>query len=131
MLYQLLTSLIIMIGRLRDRLCSHKYALRCDRTLPWTENPKAMSMICCDCGLTHFIVAGQTVTPIRPITYDYRGRMGAVGWTEPDEGLGNEVCDMYMDWHPRKNYQVHNSDGDRYQIYAPNNADWRRSRGVR
>jgi len=67
--YTLLTSLICLLGRIRDRV--HLYErmiVRFDRTLPWPTDgqpPGTLSLSCCDCGLAHVFLLDESGTPIR------------------------------------------------------------------
>ena len=123
--YSVVTTLIIALSKLRGRLCRNTYRLRCDRTLPWEEPKDALSMVCCDCGLTHFIIAGHSITPVRPERYQYQGRLGMNAYINPNPGLGIEVCDMLMGWHPRRHY-IWNEDEEGWLAFAPQHPDWRR-----
>jgi hypothetical protein len=99
MLYTILTSLIILIGRVRDRLC-RPMSLRYDRTLPCPPEwgPQVLFFTCCDCGLTHFFVPGHSGTPRRPASYEYELRLGAKAWTDPDPKLGLKAKYEFHKW---------------------------------
>lgn len=88
--YTLLTSLIILLSKMRDRCGS--MALRSDRPVPWNmQGTRHLWMSCCDCGLRHFFVIGHSGTAVRPMKYSYRLRFGAKAWTDPDPELGDVV----------------------------------------
>lgn len=129
-LYTVLTTLIIVLAYLRDRAGRGTYRIRCDRTLPWEQPQDALALACCDCGLTHFIVVGNdvapSVTPIRPEQYQYRSRLGANAYIDPDLDLGIEVCDMLMGWHPRRHYIWGEYGLEGQSVFAPQHPDWRR-----
>lgn len=103
--YNILTAFIIALGWLRDRICQAEYVTRLDRTLPWPAerqrlldgdaDQQQLGMICCDCGLTHLIMCGHSVTPVRPRFYRYAGRMGVDAWTEPRPDLGDDLYDFF------------------------------------
>lgn len=108
MIYKLLTTAIIILGKLRDRfggafpkMPGHLYRqfpVRFDRALPWPEDAKLyLGMGCCDCGLTHVIIHGKSVTPKRPMSYDYKMRLGAQAYAKPDPKLGEEARAMMID----------------------------------
>jgi len=90
-MYTLLTTLIILLSKIRNRFAAR--ALRFDRPLPWNpdDKDKWLWIGCCDCGLEHFFVVGHSATPVRPMTYKYKFRFGAVGWTKPDPMLGDHA----------------------------------------
>lgn len=91
MIYTILTSLIILISKIRSRV-GGQYFLRCDRPIPWHQQGKKwIHMSCCDCGLAHFFVVGHSGTAIRPQKYSYNLRFGAKAWTDPDPELGAHV----------------------------------------
>ena len=87
-MYTLLTTLIILLSKIRDRFTVR--VLRFDRPLPWNpdDGDKWLWVGCCDCGLEHFFVIGHSGTPVRPMTYKYKYRFGAKGWTKPNPMLG-------------------------------------------
>lgn len=93
MIYTILTSAIILISKLRKKLSPPLY-WRFDRTLPWPKGQPASGlwMSCCDCGLAHFFITGESGTPVRPEKYAYRLRFGATGHTEPDLHLGRRAA---------------------------------------
>lgn len=89
-MYTILTILIILLGKLRDK-CG-PLTLRCDRPIPWNmQDDGALWMSCCDCGLGHFFVVGHSGTAMRPKKYTYKFRFGANAWTDPDPDLGDVV----------------------------------------
>lgn len=98
-LYTILTSIICVLGLIRDRFCG-PMPLRWDRTLtaPDEWNNSVMYMSCCDCGLTHFFVPDKSGTPRRPIAYKYKGRFGADSWTNPDPELGLQAKFEFHAW---------------------------------
>jgi len=99
--YTLLTSIIILVGKVRKRLCRRDEHVRGDRTSPWPPNDAdTLLTTCCDCGLTHFFVCGRSGTVSRPLRYAYRLRFGAVAWTDPDIELGREACRLYEETAP-------------------------------
>ena len=98
-IYTLLTSAIILLGKIRDRICSPRHGgafLRLDRCIPWCDDfGKGRTYIgCCDCGLTHFVVIGHSLTPVRPIRYRYKMRFGANAWTKPNAELATTVWEQ-------------------------------------
>lgn len=109
-LYTALTSCIILLGRAREAIAAKHMFIRGDRSLPWGEPRHVLLMTCCDCGLTHFFVAGTSATPERPLCYEYRLRFGAAGWTEPDASLGMEATRLYVETAP-ENTQEGEQDG--------------------
>ena len=88
MIYTILTGLIILFSKIRDR--SFISYMRFDRTLPHPpDQPNDVLWItCCDCGLSHFILNGISATPARPEKYRYRFRFGAKAFTDPNNDLG-------------------------------------------
>ena len=73
-LYKLFTQLIIILGRLRAKL-DLDMRIRRDRT--FEDPPHLFSVVCCDCGLTHFYpkTEGTRLSqPVRPRDYDYSWR---------------------------------------------------------
>jgi len=95
MIYTILTTLIIVLSKLRDLVCSPEHGgghLRFDHCIPWSKNyGDNYYMSCCDCGLTHFIVPYHSMTPVRPRFYHYSYRLGAKAWHEPDFRLAKQV----------------------------------------
>lgn len=87
-IYTILTSFIILLGKLRDLTCvtAKTSALRFDRTIPWCHDygEGLYFLGCCDCGLGHFIISGHSFTPVRTRDYAYKLRFGAKAWTKPD-----------------------------------------------
>jgi len=80
-LYKILTQIIIILSRLRDRL-NLVYCIRKDRTFK-EEHIKypGYELICCDCGLSHQVWIErygnfeiEYSRPIRPKGYDYSFR---------------------------------------------------------
>src|SRR4051812_12665128 len=96
-IYNVLTAVIILTSKLRDGLFK-SWPLRWDRTLPWPDNQNEKTLLigCCDCGLAHFIVMGQSITPIRPADYNYRLRFGARAFTSPRPDLGEEARWLFI-----------------------------------
>ena len=97
LIYTILTTLIIMLGKFRDRTCkSHTTScFRSDRTIPWNKDlaDNILLMGCCDCGLAHFLIPGHSVTPIRTVSYSYKFRLGANSWHKPDTSLSEYACE--------------------------------------
>ena len=97
-IYTVLTSLIILLGKVRDLTCvtAKTSALRLDRTIPWCHDygEGLYFMGCCDCGLSHFIISGHSFTPVRTQNYAYKLRFGAMAWTKPDGGDPEFVLKM-------------------------------------
>lgn len=95
MTYTILTTLIIILGKLRDRIPSPKSGgmhLRYDRCIPYPKDFNGnLYMSCCDCGLVHFFIPDHSGTPVRPRRYAYRFRLGSKAWHEPDSNLINRV----------------------------------------
>ncbi|MBA7681547.1 hypothetical protein ES703_89887 [subsurface metagenome] len=90
--YTILTSIIILLSKVRNQFCNNKKPtafLRVDRIIPWCPDygKGLYYMGCCDCGLTHFIVADHSITPVRTLNYKYKLRFGAKAWHEPDPDL--------------------------------------------
>lgn len=76
-LYKLFTQCIIILGELRVKL-NIDMEVRRDRTFP--DPPHLFSNICCDCGLTHWVIrrdGKRFQQPHRPKDYDYTWRHGA------------------------------------------------------
>ena len=76
-LYKVLTQLIIILGRLRGRL-DLDMVIRRDRT--FEDPPHLFSVVCCDCGLSHFYPKEKGIRlsqPVRPKGYDYSWRRWA------------------------------------------------------
>ena len=85
LLYKLLTQLIIILGRLRERI-EKKLTLvvRKDRT--FEEETFPFTLVCCDCGLSHILWVEDKynpkrkkgfilkIQPERPYGYDYSFR---------------------------------------------------------
>ncbi len=74
-LYKLLTQIIIILGRLREKL-DLQQVIRNDRVF---IDPQALRyFICCDCGLAHTIDPHNDeinlVRPVRVEDYDYSWR---------------------------------------------------------
>jgi len=95
-MYTFLTTLIILLGKLRDRIPSSRSGGKClrfDRCVPWGGEVYAGNYYlgCCDCGLEHFIVPYHSFTPVRPRRYAYHHRLGAKAWHEPDSSLTHRV----------------------------------------
>lgn len=89
-IYTILTSMIILLSKLRDR--SFRRVLRLDRPIPWCmQGTEHLWMSCCDCGLEHFFVIGHSGTAVRPVNYNYSMRFDAKAWTDPDPELGGVV----------------------------------------
>ena len=88
MIYTILTGLIILLSKIRDK--SFVRHMRFDRTLPHPpgQPDDVLWITCCDCGLTHFIINGISETPVRPLKYTYHFRFGAKAFTDPDPNLG-------------------------------------------
>jgi len=81
-LYKLLTQVIIILGRLRDKL-GMKTVIRNDRVF---IDPRVLRFFtCCDCGLAHTIFPYNDeinlVKPARVEGYDYSWRKFSVGGT--------------------------------------------------
>ena len=93
MIYTILTGLIILLSKIRDK--SYKPYFRLDRTVPVPKEDQidSLYMSCCDCGLTHFILCENAIslTPVRPMKYKYKIRFGAKAWTEPNIALGRDA----------------------------------------
>ena len=99
--YTILTSMIILIGKLRDHIFHHEMRVfRFDRTLPWPkyQSPDGLYVGCCDCGLEHIFFRGLSGTPVRPEQYSYLGRFGAMGHTGPPSGLGERAHEIFIPW---------------------------------
>jgi len=96
-LYTLLTSIIILISKIRDKVSSKEkfMHMRFNRTLPWPtlkeEEKDIFYISCCDCGLTHFFLLNHSSTPVRPKEYSYNFRFGNNAYTKPDLDLGYEA----------------------------------------
>ena len=104
LIYTFLTNTIILLSKLRDKCLdgpSHNGHLRIDRVLPWYEGfgSDKLFMGCCDCGLTHFLVLGHSITPVRPINYQYKMRMGGKAWVEPNTDLADVVLEKAKNCH--------------------------------
>lgn len=85
MLYKLLTTIIILLAKLRKR-CVHDWVLRKERDehnlIPNYSFSKGRGLIieCCDCGLGHQFYEdekGIHCIPERPRDYDYKWRLGS------------------------------------------------------
>lgn len=105
MIYKMLTAAIIVLAEIRQRFSSDMQ-FRFDRTLPWPKDQPnwGLWMKCCDCGLSHFFICGQSGTPVRPGTYDYGMRFGITGHTDPDHAEGhhaNATIDSFFDQYDR------------------------------
>ena len=96
--YTGLTTMIIVLGKLRDKTCKTRATacLRFDRTIAWNKELSGNHVLmgCCDCGLSHYLVPGHSVTPVRTGRYGYKLRFGANAWAEPDESLIETVNEL-------------------------------------
>ena len=84
--------LIIALGKFRAIIGRRN--IRFDRTMPLPEKQSKQGVLymeCCDCGLIHFVVNKHSGTPIRPLKYNYKMRLGAKASNEPDESLREHV----------------------------------------
>ncbi len=102
-LYTLLTWAICVVATLRRKLCGAEHELRWDRTLPWDEpeldsEKGVVYLQCCDCGLTHFLIFGESVTPERPKKYAYHFRAGKKVPTLPNPTLGKRAQIKFQNW---------------------------------
>ena len=92
-IYTILTGIIILLAKLREKTLGEKPRFRWDRTIPvpYEDQGSSLYIKCCDCGLSHFILYSRSATPVRPLKYDYRLRFGSKAWTEPDLELGQDA----------------------------------------
>ena len=99
MIYTILTSLIILLGKLRSKFGSR--ALRLDRATPWNQGTEKIKMQCGDCRTKILFVVGHSMTPVRPLEYSYKLRLGSMARTEPDPSLIGKIkeslsMDIYL-----------------------------------
>jgi len=105
-MYEFLTQLIVILGRLRDglrvqrvyrpdRLCAYNWKQRLqecqmdDRFIG-----QGGDIACCDCGLQHFIWAEEQFhygLPVRPKDYNYRLRFFAVKSSKASEEMKKAI----------------------------------------
>ena len=100
-IYTIITGMIILLSKLRDRIFQHgtvkdSLHFRWDRTVPvhYEDQGSSLYMKCCDCGLEHLICYSRSVTPVRPLMYNYRLRFGSVAWGESDRELGQDAYEI-------------------------------------